>query len=531
MELAVIANFLLFFGALGVNLVLDSRSTDDDSPAPEPLYNPNAYSRADTGTEGDDSLTADRDNLAFFLGGGDDDLTGSAGADYASLGTGDDSATMGPGHDIAFGGEGDDTLAGGTGADTLLGGAGRDALSGLNDTAGGGGPDGQDQLFGGDGDDHLLLGRGDAAEGGAGTDRFQLDTRWPDTRWPDTRGSDTGFFRVTDYNDTEDRIEITYTPRFSAETSLEVPPTLAIETTADGASALIRLNGSIIGQIDGAAGLDASRIILAPDTETDPNYLPADYTGEVTGTDAADSFTGTTDPTAWFLQGGNDSLTGSTGDDYARLGDGDDSASLGAGDDIIHAGTGSDSVAGGDGHDTVLAGDGRDTIFGGAGDDMLAGEAGADLITGSAGADSLVGGAGDDTLSGYTATGAADATLVSIDGIDTLSGGIGNDTLIIGHGDQATGGAGADTFGLDHRWGEGSEVALITDYVRGTDVLHLLYTPVFNNSGIEIPPVVTIVMGPANAYAIIRIDGDPVAHLTGATTLQASDIILQRAVA
>jgi Ca2+-binding RTX toxin-like protein len=358
MDLAVIANFFIFFGALGLNLVLDSRTSSDDPPPTEPLYNADAYNRTDTGTEGDDSLAADRDNLAFFLGGGDDDLTASPAADYPSLGSNDDSATPGAGNDIAFAGEGDDGTTGGTGADTILGLAGNDTLSGLNDST------------------------------------------------------------------------------------------------------------------DGVAGLNPARVLLSPDDDTDPDYIPADHTAEVKGTNAADTPASATDPTAWLRQGANDGLTGSAGNDYPRPGDGNGAS----------------------------GGDGRDTI---------AGASGSDQITGGAGAGSLPGGAGD----------------------DTLSAGIGRDTLIIGHGDQATGGSDADTLRTDHRSGEDSEVSVITDYVRGTDVLQLQYTPVFDISGVEIPPVVTIAMGPANAYAIIRLDGDPVAHLTGVTTLHPSDIILQPAAA
>lgn len=116
--------------------------------------------------------------------------------------------------------------------------------------------------------------------------------------------------------------------------------------------------------------------------------------------------------------------------------------------------------------------------------------------------------------------------MTAIDGIDTLAGGQGADTLILGHGDVATGGAGADTFALDFRYDEGPEVCLITDYTHGIDQIELHYTPVFDDTGTEIPPVLSITFGPGNAYALLNLDGVQVAQLTGAAGLTTADITL-----
>ena len=69
----------------------------------DPLYNPQNYAHAHDGTEGNDTVTADADNQAWFLHGGNDDLTASSGSDYANLGDGDDHAAMGAGNDIGLG--------------------------------------------------------------------------------------------------------------------------------------------------------------------------------------------------------------------------------------------------------------------------------------------------------------------------------------------------------------------------------------------------------------------------------------------
>jgi Ca2+-binding RTX toxin-like protein len=553
MDLSFLANMLLFLGALGASYAVDQATTLEET---DPLYDENDYTRTDEGTGHSDALEADRDSLAWFLQGGDDRLAGSAGSDYANLGNGNDEADMGAGADIALGGNGADTISGGNGGDRLFGGEDDDSLSGNlgddtvfgeagNDILTGGsgadvlsggegddilsgfdldagaaaglpGVDGNDQLLGGEGNDLLLMGHGDVAAGGGGNDIFQLDTRFDEA---------TAAYRISDYSGTDDRIEILYVPRYSGDTSLEIPPEVRIEASPDGESALIRLNGTLIAQVDGAAGLTADDLVLTPDTGLDPNYLPSDYDAEVTGTAGPDTFSGGSDGTAWFLQGGDDSLTGSSDGDYARLGEGNDFASMGDGVDVTYAEAGDDHVLGGAGTDTIYGGDGADTLEGGSGADRMAGELGADAMTGGAGADNIVGGAGDDTISGYTSGAGGEDSLIAIDGIDTLSGGDGNDQIHLGRGDVAVGGAGDDRFNLDLRWDEGAQVALITDFTKGTDQLELHYTPVFVG-GVEVPPVVTITYAPDASYATLRLDGEAVAQLTGATTLTVSDVVL-----
>lgn len=553
MDISFLANLFLFLGALGASYAMDHTPTREET---DPLYDENDYARTDEGSSHADAETADRDSLAWFLYGGDDTLTGSAGADYANLGSGDDQADMGAGADIALGGKGDDTIAGGNGADSLYGGEDNDSLSGnLGDDTlrgedgndvliggtgadillGGGGDDtisgfdlgagatsglasidGADQLLGGDGNDVLLMGHGDIAAGGSGNDIFQFDTRW---------GESTAAYRITDFAGSDDQIEILYVPRYSGDTSLEVPPELAIETSPDGESALIRLNGTLIAQVDGAAGLTIDDIVLRPDTGADPAYVPTDYDATVTGTAGADTYAGGTDPTAWFTGGDADTLTGSSDADYARLGDGADEADMSGGNDVAYGEEQADHILGGTGADTLFGGADGDTLEGGTGADRLSGDFGDDNLLGGAGADSLVGGAGSDTLSGYTAGAGGEDSLTAIDGVDTLAGGDGNDTIFLGHGDIAVGGEGADTFNLDLRWDEGAQIALITDFTKGIDKLELHYTPVFAG-GVEVPPVVTISFAPDNSYATVRVDGEAVAQLTGATTLTVSDVVM-----
>lgn len=539
MDVTLIANFLLFLGALGASF---SSSSDSGSAEDESLYDRDDYSDSRRGGSGDDRVTADRDNLAWFMGDGDDTVEGSSADDYADLGRGDDSAAMGAGNDIveagtggdsisggngndiALGGEGNDSLSGdlgddrlggeagmdwltgGTGNDILSGGEGNDVLSGFGPDGGAAslmtGSDGVDQLFGGTGDDRLILGRGDVGTGGTGEDRFEMDARWRDG---------TGLFRINDFDAEEDSLVLRYAPSIDPNTSLPLTPEITTQTSADGTSTLVLMNGTVIAQLDGVTGLSPDAITLEPDTQTDTGYRPGQYDSELTGTDGADS------------------QSGGTGDDYGRMGAGDDTALGGAGHDSLLGEAGNDSLMGEAGNDTLHGGDGQDRLDGGIGNDIVTGGLGNDVVTGGAGADQVQGGGGDDTVSGYNATAGGEDSLTATDGADSLSGGDGNDLVIIGRGDVAHGGTGTDTFLLDARWDESTVVATISDFVRGTDRIELEYTAALDGSGNPITPTLAVLMGPSNAYAVITLDGDPVAHVTGATTLTVADITLIRA--
>ena len=540
MDVATLVNLLLFVGAFGASLAAgdDSGSADAEN---DRLYDSDDYSRTDRLGSGDDTVTADADNLAWFMGGGDDELSGSSAADYADLGTGDDQARMGAGNDIVLAGDGNDSLdgdngndllrgeagednifgdlgddslggdagndslAGGSGADILSGGLGDDLLSGFSLSGGAGAgmgvPDGADQLFGGAGDDRLILGRGDSATGGTGADRFEMDARWRDG---------TGVMVITDFRAAEDSLLLMHAQTLAPDTSLPVAPTLTVQTTADGLSSRILLNGSLVAVVEGVPDLDPALITLQADASVDPGYLADDFDTALPGNDQADS------------------ATGGAGDDYGRFGAGADSAAGGAGNDSLLGEDGADTLAGEAGNDTLSGGLGEDALSGGAGDDRLRGEMGDDLLTGDEGADRLFGGAGDDTLSGHNADGAG-GTATAIDGTDRLEGGAGDDLLILGKGDLGLGGAGTDTFRLDATTNaDVANFATVEDYQRGTDRIEVQYTPVFAASGVEVPPVLTVIMGPNNAYAVIQLDGEPLAHVTGATTLTAADIRLVR---
>ena len=97
---------------------------------------------------------------------------------------------------------------------------------------------------------------------------------------------------------------------------------------------------------------------------------------------------------------------------------GNDTLSGSNGDDLIDLLAGSDSYLGLDGNDVIAGNDGNDTIYGGNGDDIIAGGNGDDRIFGEAGNDTIDAGAGISDRIFYNQTGgeAITATITSSGG-------------------------------------------------------------------------------------------------------------------
>ena len=151
---------------------------------------------------GDDTVYGDggRDTLGGGVGG--DRLDGGPGDDTIYGGAGNDSVDAGDDNDLSFSGAGDDMLSGGNGDDTLFGGAGDDTVTG---------GEGSDAIWAGAGNDDL--------SGGEGADTFVFGA---------TSGNDT----VSDFNATEDTIDLTFAPGDFA--SLADVQAAASNTTQDG---------------------------------------------------------------------------------------------------------------------------------------------------------------------------------------------------------------------------------------------------------------------------------------------------------
>ena len=145
--------------------------------------------KADTDSNGADTLDGGAGNDTLIggngndslLGGNDNDLLdGGSGNDTMFGNSGNDSLDGGAGNDVMYGdeqdvntGNGRDTLDGGAGDDQLYGGGGNDIIRGGNDNDTLQGNAGNDNLDGGSGNDSLDGGSGnDTLSGGDGFDDF-----------------------------------------------------------------------------------------------------------------------------------------------------------------------------------------------------------------------------------------------------------------------------------------------------------------------------------------------------------------------
>lgn len=116
--------------------------------------------------------------------------------------------------------------------------------------------------------------------------------------------------------------------------------------------------------------------------------------------------------------GGDDTLTGGSGNDDVFGGGGKNKLSGANGDDRVRGSSGRDFLYGGNGRDRLYGNDGDDYLDGGNQGDRLYGGSGNDFLIGGKSIDRLYGEAGADTLSGGDAADLLDGG----DGIDRRNG-------------------------------------------------------------------------------------------------------------
>ncbi|WP_445247708.1 beta strand repeat-containing protein [Microcoleus sp. OTE_8_concoct_300] len=128
-------------------------------------------------------------------------------------------------------------------------------------------------------------------------------------------------------------------------------------------------------------------------------------------------------------------------------------------------GSGNDTLTGTEGNDILIGGRGNDSLIGNAGNDTLIGGNGKDFLVGSAGNDLLDGGNGDDTLTGGPGT-------------DTLTDGNGQDIFVFASGegiDTITDfNLGTDKIGLTEGLTFGNLSFSGNEILMGSDVLAVL---------------------------------------------------------
>ena len=195
-----------------------------------------------SGGDGDDTLFGNNADDTLHGDAGDDALQGSAGNDVLDGGTGDD---------VVQGGLDDDTLSGGLGADSLFGGWGNDLVNGVvdnPDTAALDDTDGADFLNGGSGDDTVIAGIGDIVTAGDGADDIVLGDWIPEG----------GAASIVDFDGADDNILLVYD---DAEETPEVTVQAAPDNPAD---AQVLMDGVVVANVFGGAGLAASDIVMMP---------------------------------------------------------------------------------------------------------------------------------------------------------------------------------------------------------------------------------------------------------------------------
>lgn len=516
----------------------DAGGTDTDTVSFDGVSGPDGVDVTFTGDEAADYLVGSTGSDGTFT-----EIERVVGTDNAdtvdlSLDTAGITVETGAGDDVVTSGSGDDVIAAGTGDDTIeLNDAfGNDAITGGEDA--------------GDTDTDVLDATGVTAD-------TTLDLTAPETG------------TITDGTDTATLAEIEQFFLGSGDDS-------ATGSTGDDFIDLGQGDDTInagAGDDSVAAGLGNDEIVLtdtfgndtvtggedAGDTDTDVLNATGvtvdtvlDLTAPETGTltDGTDTVS-LAEIEQFFLGSGDDSATGSVGDDFIGLGAGNDSINAGAGDDTITAGTGNDTVAitNGFGNDTVDAGEdvgnGDVDVLDGSGltDNVTVNLTGDEVGTVTDGTDTLsftgveeiVTGSGDDTITGSLAadsitTGAGDDVIAMGAGDDTIDAGTGDDTITITDGfgnDNITAGedgAGTDTDVLDGSGLTddvtvtltGDEVGTVTD---GTDTLDFAdVEQIVTGSGDDV-----VIGGTGDDNVSTGAGNDTITTGAGADTIDAGD--------
>ena len=415
------------------------------------------------------------------LGSGYGDALGGDGGANRLSGAGGDDRLSGKG--------GDDVLEGGVGADRLLGGAGVDTVSysgsdrgvmvdlGEGTVAGGhaegdvimdvenvlgsnygdvlGGDGGANRLSGGGGNDRLS-GRGsnDVLEGGAGADRLLGGA-----------GVDT-----VSYTGSDEAVTVYLWEGTGKRGHAEGDVIVDVENVLGsgygdvlgGDNGSNRLSGG--GGNDRLSGRGGDDVLLGG--------AGADRLLGGAGVDTV-SYAGSDGAVTVYLWEGTGKRGHAEGDVIVDvenvLGSGyGDVLGGDAGANRLSGGGGNDRLSGRSGDDVLAGGAGADQLFGNAGKDELRGEDGDDVLEGGAGADRLLGGAGVDTVS-YARSDLG----VTVDlGEDTGEGGHAEGDVIVdvenvlgsGYGDVLGGDAGANRLsgggGNDRLSGRGGDDVL-----------------------------------------------------------------------
>lgn len=431
---------------------------------------------------GNDTIDAGDGNDEIFIDDGGDTIDGGLGFDAlvvrsndeitANLGTGTLQFNMDPGDTML----GIERLVTGDGADDITGTAGNDTI----ETAGGGdrvnAVGGLDVINLGDNDDLLLVSdlAGDIADGGDGRDSVNFN-------FGQSVNFDmgTGVVTLVGGGDAGSYVNFEGASIFGSGGSTLIGTNTSNNTQVSGSNNTVSLldgddnvnllNPGDNNALDGGDGtFDSIRFDTSSNVTVDLSTPIGTYaigldTGTLTGFEVIRT------------RAGDDTVTGSDGNNRIEVSTGMDTVATGLGDDnIFIADGGGDSLDGGGGDndglfivttdnitiDLSLAANnlqvGADAVSTVINIENITAFGGNDTLIGSSGRDNLNGGAGNDTITTGLVTGVLR---------DAVAGGDGDDTLIFnGSGVQASGGLGMDTFEfIDYNPGIGTQNALLFD--------------------------------------------------------------------
>ena len=346
------------------------------------------------------------------------------------------------GDDVQVGTIGDDTLYALDGNDTVYGGRGHDTIYGDN---------GDDVVYGNDGNDILIGGGGaDILDGGAGIDTVDYASSTTGVTVNLLTNVNTGGdAQGDDLANFENLFGSLFNDVLTGDAGNNfISATDGNDTLNGGAGDDSLFGGAGADVNDGGAGLDSmdyrgssSRVAL--------NLVTGGTVGEalgdtfisierVYGSNFNDTITGTSANEFLYGEDGNDTINGGGGIDRIYGGDGNDIQRGQGGNDQLYGSAGADQLNGGTGLDIAnyrasSAGVGVDMAAGGTGGDADGDTYfGIEAVYGSDFADTITGNTSSNELRGF-------------DGDDTLDGGSGNDRLFGGNGaDTFIGGAGID---------------------------------------------------------------------------------------
>ena len=190
-----------------------------------------------------------------------------------------------------------------------------------------------------------------------------------------------------------------------------------------------------------------------------------------------------------FRGGGNDFISGLSGDDLVLAGAGNDQVWLGTGNDILLSGLGNDVADGGLGSDLMAGGAGNDRLSGSAGSDVVAGNAGNDRLDAGNGDDALIDGLGSDTANGGIGNDWFFATRPQLLGgsssdVDRFDGGAGFDTLAVLL-DSAS--LTAEQKNVQNNFHSGRPFTFVTMNLTITGIEQIALTSNFGFTGISLP--------------------------------------------